>query len=215
MPAFGHKKVNLCQLFFGKIFPKLQLNRQHIGSEMRISDDRYSRERLCLDLALRFLRHEARTQTIRRWTGLTDDRIRNLYRSYMSRGAHFVPRHRGKSPHQVAYFSRSLRIQWEAAQLASLLSLFNVVPAQPSPELAASLPNVSRGEKLCYAFEMFQTTIPESQISFEHSVFLAVALARGDQLKLGGCRECGGLLVTERLPVRERRCQYCASVTRP
>jgi hypothetical protein len=29
---------------------------------MRISDERYSRERLCLDLALRFLRHEARTQ---------------------------------------------------------------------------------------------------------------------------------------------------------
>jgi hypothetical protein len=30
---------------------------------MRISDDRYSRERLCFDLALRFLRHEARTHT--------------------------------------------------------------------------------------------------------------------------------------------------------
>jgi hypothetical protein len=45
---------------------------------MRISDDRYSRERLYLDLALRFLRHEARTQTIRAWTGLTDDRIRNV-----------------------------------------------------------------------------------------------------------------------------------------
>jgi hypothetical protein len=42
------------------------------------SDDRYSRKRLCLDLALRFLRHEARTQTIRTWTGLTDDRIRKL-----------------------------------------------------------------------------------------------------------------------------------------
>jgi hypothetical protein len=28
--------------------------RQHTGRVMRISDDRYSRERLCLDLALRF-----------------------------------------------------------------------------------------------------------------------------------------------------------------
>jgi hypothetical protein len=46
---------------------------------MRIPDDRCSRERLCLDLALRFLRHEARTQTIRTWTGLTDDRIRKVY----------------------------------------------------------------------------------------------------------------------------------------
>jgi Flagellar transcriptional activator (FlhC) len=182
---------------------------------MRISDDRYSRERLSLDLALRFLRHEARTQTIRKWTGLTDDRIRNLYRSYMSRGGHFVPRHRGKSPHQVAYFTRSLRVQWETAQLASLLSLFTVIPAQPSPEIAASLPTVARGEKLCYAFEMYRTTIPTSQISFEHSVFLTVALARGDQLRLGGCRECGGLLVLERFQMRARRCLYCASVPGP
>ena len=32
---------------------------------MRISDDRYNGERLRMELALRFLRHEARTQTIR------------------------------------------------------------------------------------------------------------------------------------------------------
>ena len=46
---------------------------------MRISDDRYSRDRLRLDLALRFIQHEARTHTIRAWTGLTDDRIRKVY----------------------------------------------------------------------------------------------------------------------------------------
>src|SRR5579871_3978282 len=170
---------------------------------MRISDDRYTHERQRLDCALRFLRLEARTQTIRLWTGLTDDRIRNLYRSYMSRGARFVPRHRGKSPHQVAYFMRSLRIQWEAAQLASLLSLLGVVPVQPGLEVASSLPGVARGEKLCYAFETYQTTTPAAQISFEHAVFLAVALARGDQLRLSGCRDCGGLLVIERLPLRD------------
>jgi hypothetical protein len=182
---------------------------------MRISDDRYNRERLCLDLALRFLRHEARTQTIRTWTGLTDDRIRNLYRSYMSRGAKFVPRHRGKSPHQVAYFTRSLRLQWETAQLASLLSLLSVVPMTPGVDAANSLPTVLRGERLCYAFEMYQTTIPSSQISFEHTVFLAHALARGDQLRLGGCRECGGLLVIERFPLRDKRCQYCTAAAQP
>jgi hypothetical protein len=54
---------------------------QHTGRAMRISDDRYDRERSSLDLALKFLRHEARTRTIRSWTGLSDDRIRNLYRS--------------------------------------------------------------------------------------------------------------------------------------
>ena len=51
---------------------------------MRITDDRYTRDRLRLDLALRLIGHEARTRTIRSWTGLTDDRIRKLYRSYVA-----------------------------------------------------------------------------------------------------------------------------------
>jgi hypothetical protein len=89
---------------------------------MRISDDRYSRERLCLDLALRFLRHEARTQTIRTWTGLTDDRIRNLNRSYMSRGAHIVPRRRGKSRHPLSCFLHLLRMQIWNTQSSSALT---------------------------------------------------------------------------------------------
>jgi hypothetical protein len=187
---------------------------RHLAKEdqMRISDDRYSRDRLGLDLALRFLRHEARTQTIRAWTGLTDDRIRNLYRSYVSQGARFVPRHRGKSPHQVTFFMRSVRIQWETAQLASMLSLLSVIPVHPSSEMAGSLPSVARGEKLCHAFEAYQTSIPSSQISFEHAVFLALALARGDQLRLGGCADCGGMLVTERFPVRVKRCYHCATL---
>jgi hypothetical protein len=68
-------------------FPKTVIvTSKHTGRVMRISDDRYNRERSSLDLALKFLRHEARTQTIRAWTGLTDDRIRNLYRSHISRG---------------------------------------------------------------------------------------------------------------------------------
>jgi len=52
---------------------------KHIGRVMRISDDRYDRERSSLDLALQFLRHGARTQTIRTWIGLSDDRIRKVF----------------------------------------------------------------------------------------------------------------------------------------
>jgi hypothetical protein len=182
---------------------------------MRISDDRYSRERFSHDLALRFLRHEARTQTIRKWTGLTDDRIRNLYNSYISPCGHLVPRHRGKSPHQITYFSRSVRIKWETAQLASLLSLLSVIPTHPSPENAAALPSISRGEKLCYAFETYKSTIPAAQISFEHTVFLAVALARGDQIRLARCYDCDALLVTERFSIRDKRCHHCVDVPHP
>jgi len=42
----------------------------HQNALMRISDDRYNRERARMELALRFLHHEARKQTIRAWTGL-------------------------------------------------------------------------------------------------------------------------------------------------
>ena len=180
---------------------------------MRISDDRYRRERCALELALRFLRHEARTQTIRAWTGLSDDRIRKLYRSYMSHARRYLPRHRGKSPHQVAYFTRSLRLQEETAVLASVLSLLGAIPASPGGQ-APALPALGRGEQLCQAFEAYRLLLPAAQISFEHAVFLATALARGDQLRLGGCRDCGGLLVTERFPLRERRCHHCASPAR-
>ena len=187
---------------------------------MRISDDRYSRERARMELALRFLRHEARTQTIRAWTGLSDDRIRKLYRSYMSQARRHLPRHRGKSPHQVAYFTRSLRLQEETAVLASVLSLLGAVPASAAmsggagvpltAEGPGSLPALARGELLCEAFEVFRLLLPSGQISFEHAVFLVTALARGDQLRLGSCSDCGSLVVTERFPLRTVRCHYCA-----
>ena len=188
---------------------------------MRISDDRYGRERARMELALRFLQHEARTRTIRAWTGLSDDRIRKLYRSYMSHARRYLPRHRGKSPHQIAYFTRSQRLQEETAVLASVLSLLGVVPAEtPAAGAGAEArvegvdslhgpPALLRGELLCQAFEAFRLLLPSTQISFEHAVFLATALARGDQLRLGGCSECGSLMVTERFPLRAVRCQHC------
>ena len=185
---------------------------------MRISDDRYSRERARMELALRFLHHEARTQTIRAWTGLSDDRIRKLYRSYLSQARRHLPRHRGKSPHQIAYFTRSLRLQEETALLASVLSLLGVVPAEMCAGVrpsSASLPGVARGVLLCQAFEAFRLLLPSAQISFEHAVFLATALARGDQLRLGDCSDCGSLMVTERFPLRTSRCTHCAGPPRP
>jgi hypothetical protein len=191
---------------------------------MRIVDDRYSKDRARLELALRFLRHEARTQTIRVWTGLTDDRIRKLHRAYCSRIPTLVPRHRGKSPHQVSYFTRSPRLKEETAVLASLLTLVGVMQAQaaesrpvgavsPSGGAAGDQEQTSygvlRGLLLCQAFEAYRALIPSAQISFEHAVFLTAALSRGDQLRLDTCRECGGLVVVERFPVRDPRCRHC------
>jgi hypothetical protein len=172
---------------------------------MRISDDRYSRDRLRLDLALRFIHHEARTHTIRAWTGLTDDRIRKLYRTYLfEAGGSGVTRHRGKSPRQAAFFTRSLRMRREAAVFASVSSLFGLITPQAQPS-----PNVTRGALLCEAFEVYRALIGESQISFEHAVYLLSALHAGDELRMANCRDCNGVLVTDRLALRTPTCNDC------
>jgi hypothetical protein len=181
---------------------------------MRVLDDRYNRDWGRLNLALRFLMHEARTRTICVWTGLTQDRIRGLYREYMSGAAQRIPRHRGKSPQTVAYFMRSLRIQQETAVLASLLCLNGVVSASPVPDATRALPGLARGALLCDAFEAYRTYVPAAQISFEHTIFLTTVLVRGDQLRLDTCKACGSLVVVERFPIRDPQCLHCTGAPR-
>jgi hypothetical protein len=185
---------------------------------MRISDDRYSRDRLRLDLALRFIRHEARTQTIRTWTGLTDDRIRKLYRSYFDRsGAAALPRPRGRSPQRASFFTRNPRLKQETALAARLCLLLGALPARRSgmrtgASLPGAAPGVSQGLALCQAYEAYRALVPAARISFEHLVYLFTALHRGDELRLAGCGGCGALLVVERVALREARCLYCADL---
>jgi hypothetical protein len=181
---------------------------------MRISDDRYSRDRLRLDLALRFIHHEARTHTIRAWTGLTDDRIRKLYRTYLyEAGGKGVARHRGKSPRQAAFFTRSLRMRREAAVFASVSSLFGLITRESitvDHHASEPAPTVARGALLCEAFETYRALVGEPQISFEHAVFLLAALHTGDELRVAHCRDCAGVLVTDRLALRTPVCNDCA-----
>jgi hypothetical protein len=179
---------------------------------MRVSDDRYDRDRMRLDLALRFMRHEARTHTIRKWTGLTDDRIRKLYRSYFLDSSRHVTRHRGKSPQQASFFVRTPRIQQETSVLASLYCLLGVMPSSFVVDSAHPVPGVARGERLCQAFEAYCTLVPSAQISFEHAVLLVNALARGDELKISGCVDCGGLAVVDSLADGAGvRCSQCSA----
>jgi hypothetical protein len=206
-----------------EIFPKFSFtgNQGKQGMNMRITDDRYSRERLRMDLALRFIHHEARTHTIRAWTGLTDDRIRKLYRTYLLEAdGKGVTRHRGKSPRQVAFFLRSQRMRRESAVFASVSSLFGLISAQearwataavdvPRESATESAPDITRGALLCETFEAYRALVAEPQITFEHAVFLFNALLRGDELRLAGCRVCACLVVTDRLTLRPPACGVC------
>ncbi len=177
---------------------------------MRISDDRYNRDRLRLDVAMRFIRHEARTRTIRQWTGLTDDRIRKLYHSYLQGGGR-TARHRGKSPRQLAYFLRTARIRDEASALASLcylVGLFDRPWQYPGAKYAT---DVDGAALLCRAYEGYRGALRDPAITFEHAVLLVGALARGNELRLGQCRDCGALLVVDSLGLRPSRCRLCST----
>lgn len=178
---------------------------------MRVSDDRYSRDRQRFDLALRFIHHEARTRTIRVWTGLTDDRIRKLYRSYVADdGTPGVTRHRGKSPQQIAYFVRTPTMRQESSVLASVCYLLGAVPTMQVADVARQLPGMQRGEALCDAFETYRMLVPNPRISFEHAVFLVTALARGDELRATHCTDCTGVIVVDRFGGGgARRCLSC------
>jgi hypothetical protein len=178
---------------------------------MRMFEDRYSRDRRRFEIALRFIRHEARTHTIRDWTGLSDDRIRKLYRFYL-RDTRCAPlaRHRGKSPQQSTFFIRSERARFESSLLASLWRMIGALPAtQPAAEAAQRLPGLGRGELLCQGYESYRALVGTPLISFEHAVYLLGALAREDELKLSACGGCHALVVAERWSVRVPQCIVC------
>lgn len=93
--------------------------------------------------------------------------------------------------------------------LASFFSLLGVVPTTKLTEVNHMLPSLTRGERLCQAFELFAAIFPEPRISFEHAIFLLTALARGNEIHYGRCTDCAALVVVDRLTLREARCLLC------
>ena len=158
---------------------------------MRVSDDRYTRDRERLDLALRLIRHEARTFTIRQWTGLSDDRIRKLYRSYvLASDSNSVVRHRGKSPRQSAFFFRNPELSFQASQLASLFIAYGLLYASGlGLESRYRLGSLDSGALLCQAYEAYTELHAPARISFEHAWFLLMALSRREEIGRASCRE--------------------------
>jgi transcriptional activator FlhC len=173
---------------------------------MYISDERYFDDRERHDLALRMIRHEARTCTIRMCTGLTDDRIRRLYKTYTSHAyGPPVRRHRGKSPRQVAFFVRNTRAQFESSILASLFTAFGLLP----PELASAQDPIRFGRLFCDAYETHRQLLQGAAISFEHAWFLLQLLRRQTGLRAVRCRHCDSQYLRDRLSALRRTCPVC------
>ncbi len=167
---------------------------------MRISDNRYNRDRLRFDLAIRMMHHRARSATIRAWTGLSEDRIRKLHKSYLlQRSSRPQVRRRGKAPRQAVYFLQTAALCFEATTLASLLHAGGLVrgPDQPRAGDGPVPMTLQRAQTFCHTYEAFQRLCPSTRLTFEHAWFLLACLLHRDRIELAHCKSCGRLYLTE------------------
>ena len=179
---------------------------------MRATDNRYIGERNRFELAMRMIRHEARTGTIRYWTGLSDDRIRKLYTSYFKFvDGEPVKRRRGKSPTQIGPLIRSSARALESGAFVSMLLANGLVSMDqpPGPRLRGS---VFMGHRFCQCFETHKMVVAEPTLSFEWGWNLLQSIRRGDELRLAHCDVCSISYVYDQLQLPRSDCPACLTL---
>ena len=179
---------------------------------MRLTDDRYSGERSQFELALRMIRHEARTRTIRECTGLSDDRIRKLYTTYFRNcGESRIKRRRGKSPRQVTHYVKNPDNQLQSTTLVGLFAagLLVRIDADHGVHACWPRPDVEFGHRLCRAFETYLLLYDKPQLSFEWTWNLLQCISMNDELYLAICGSCGARYVQDAYALDRRICPAC------
>lgn len=177
---------------------------------MRVTDDRYRRERRAFDLAWRLIRHSARTSTIASWTGLTERRIRSLQQTYGRDLEVTLYRPRGRAPRRIDSLLQSAKQRQLASRFAELCCKHAVLPDCPLLDPGQALPSIDRGEQLCAAFEEFQTQYPQASLTIEHAIALLMELARREAYDLVRCGTCHQVTIIDRLSALDTRCLYCS-----
>jgi len=175
---------------------------------MRATDDRYRDEKDKFELALRMIGHEARTGTIRYWTGLSDDRIRKLYTSYFKFGADSVRRRRGRSPTQIAPLVSTPQRVLESGVLANLL-FSNGLWSDGESRGPVLKHNIDLGHRFCQCFETYRVLVERASLSFEWGWNLLLTIRRGDELGIVRCADCSICYVVDLLTLPRPRCPSC------
>lgn len=179
---------------------------------MRLTDNRYANERSQFELALRMIRHEARTRTIKECTGLSDDRIRKLYGTYFrDSGVNTVKRRRGKSPQQVSLFVKSPLNQLEATTLVALFSASLLLRIDTENRVHACWPrpDVEYGHRVCRAYETYVLLHGRANLSLEWAWNLLRCISRNDELFLSVCDGCRATYVQDSYALDARVCPSC------
>jgi hypothetical protein len=156
-------------------------------------------------LARRLIRHHARTQTMEDLTGLTRHRLATLRRRA---GVSPESRFRGPAPTSFEIFFSCARARNESAVLAFLYCALGASTlGTRDGDVDAAL---SRGERLCDVYELWQRLLPSSTMEFEQLTLLGEGITRKGQIALGHCDHCRALLLVDVLSTRRRRCGHCS-----
>jgi len=174
---------------------------------MRHVDDRYHGESRQHDLAVWMLGRGARTHTIMAWAKLPRYRIQALSKRYGS--GEGDERRRGISPSNLAFFTSSLVVESESATLAALYFGMEAIPEQPIIDARTTLPNVVRGERLMWAYELYLSSVKEPRISLERAVLLGLEIAEGRNLYLRRCSTCPLFTLLELVGAQHTQCAQC------
>jgi hypothetical protein len=184
----------------------------HKEQKMRLTDDRYAGERSQFELALRMIRHEARTRTIRECTGLSDDRIRKLYARYFrNSGLSNIKRRRGKSPRQVQRYVKSPVNQSQATTLVALFcaGLLIRIDAEDHVHSCWPRPDVEFGHRLCRAYETYLLLHADTKFNFEWAWNLLHCISYNDELYLAVCGTCDARYVQDAYAIDSKLCPTC------
>jgi len=182
---------------------------------MRATDNRYRGERARFELAMRMIKHEARTGTIRYFTSLSDDRIRKLYTSYFKfDDATKVKRHRGKSPTQIAPLVQTPDRTLESGVFVSLLRANGLVSSDGTADPVLE-GNVDLGHRFCQCYETHLILVPDPVLSFEWGWNLLSGIRRGDELSIRRCEECSMCYIYDLLALPRSTCPACLSLQSP
>ena len=162
---------------------------------MRVCKRRYHTELLRLNLAARMVEHEARTETIRRWSGVSEQRVRDLYRSFRANSEMHTVRHRGPAPRKPGIFLKTPQLRTEAVALAALCYALGLLAPRTTSVTRRELEAIHQGELLCRIYEIYRRLVGASELTLDHTALLVTALSQGTELRMGHCTYCGDAIL--------------------
>ena len=169
-------------------------------------DDPFSRDLKRIETARRMVWHQARTQTVTQYTGITRNRLATLRRRW---GVPEDTRRRGPAPSSLTVFVHSPQARSEAAAIATVCIAFQAMPPHAINGRTPALPSLALADRLLEAYEAYRAAVPDSEIEFEELLLLVRELAEGKLIELGICRGCKSVILVLRYGTSRRTCLHC------